>query len=354
MRVQVVQKKHQGQNAVSLTLQSEGGQKLNSSPGQFITIHRRDSGVKRSYSIASHPLDAELASNQLVIGVKRVEGGALSPWLVEELQPGDLLEIDPPTGSFGLKSVETCKHIGFVAAGSGITPFLSMIKEVLYKSAHTPKVSLIYCNRSHKETMFSEEIEHLLKSYPEQLHVSYHLSSEKGRLDLARLEAWTAALHSPLDQLYVCGPSGLMDAVKSLGKSLNVPVFLESFDVKAVKVDVKQIADPDEGCIVVGQGERLELGQESVGVFRLDGAEHQVPCSPDQSLLEAAIRAGLNVPYSCMEGICFACLATLESGQVFMPGDVALDEDEIVNERKVLTCQCRVLSADVKINFDAV
>lgn len=320
--------------------------------GQFVTICADVGGesVERSYSIASHPTEEHFR-----LGIKKVAGGKLSPYLVEQVQVGQQLNILPPVGQFQLRP-SLSGHYIFAAAGSGITPILPLIKEALLLES-TRSVLLLYTNRSAAETMFMQEVESLCAK-DSRFQLQMNFSKERGRLNVDRVAELLNLADADLwqTQIMLCGPQEFMSMVENTFLHYGVEkarIHSESFEVAAVSVDVKNISDPSD-AVVVGDGRRLNETEGARVEFILNGQSTVATMNQNQTVLEAAIQAGLNVPFSCMEGVCFACLARLDDGQVFMPDDIALDESEIKVERKLLTCQCRVLSQQIKINFDEV
>ncbi len=314
-------------------------------PGQYLTLRHVDQGVelRRSYSICAAP------GEPLRVGVRRVPGGIFSNWVHTQLQPGDTLDVLPPQGRFGAALQQRPRHVLAVAGGSGITPILSILKAAL---AADPKVrcTLLYGNRSTASTMFKEELEDLKNRHLTRLALNAVFSRETldsplntGRLDGARM-ATLLRLAAPVDQAFVCGPHAMNDEVEAA---------LLAAGLTPQQVHVERFGIPPEAADPrLHQPQAGDAATATVVVLR-DGITREVAFMPgDESILAAAVRAGLDLPYSCRSGVCATCRARLVEGQVRMARNFALDAAEVA-AGYVLTCQAHPLSARVVVDFDA-
>jgi ferredoxin-NADP reductase len=287
--------------------------------GQFCTFRVTVDGEElyRSYSMSSAPeTDAEVMTT-----VKRVAGGKVSNWLVDNVVEGDQLTITRAAGTFVL-SPNRAPLLAF-AGGSGITPILSLAKSALASTDRA--VRILSADRDRASVIFEATIDDLVQRYPGRLSVDRHLDDEHGLLNSAGVETFVGADTGA--DCYVCGPEGFMAVVRSaLPDTANVLV--EDFDasppVKAPAPEVSEAAgDVDSGGTVT---------------IRLDRKKASVPRVPGETLLESARRAGLSPPFSCEAGNCGTCMAKLIEGEVTMRTNEVLEEDEIA-DGYVLTCQ---------------
>jgi ring-1,2-phenylacetyl-CoA epoxidase subunit PaaE len=314
-------------------------------PGQYLTLRRAADDLRRSYSICA------AAGEGLRIGVRRVAGGAFSSWLHDTLKPGTAIDVLPPQGRFGHAAAERAaapRHALGIAGGSGITPILSIMKTLLEGDAGS-RFTLLYGNRSVRSTMFKEEIEDLKNRYLTRLSIHPVFSREQvdsplnmGRLDGAKL-ATLLRLAGPVDEAFVCGPHALNDAAEAALLAAGVApgrIHVERFGVPPAE----QSAHPNTA-------QAGDAATARIVVVR-DGVTREVPFGEgDESVLAAAARAGLDVPWSCRSGVCATCRARLVEGQVRMARNFALDPAEVA-AGFVLTCQAHPLSERVVVSFD--
>jgi 3-ketosteroid 9alpha-monooxygenase subunit B len=287
--------------------------------GQFCTFRVTVDGEElyRSYSMSSAPeTDAEVMTT-----VKRVIGGKVSNWLVDNVVEGDQLTMTRAAGTFVL-TTNPAPLLAF-AGGSGITPILSLAKSALASTDRA--VRILSADRDRASVIFEATIDDLVRRYPGRLSVERRLDDEHGLLDSAGVAAFVDADTGA--DCYVCGPEGFMAVVRSaLPDTANVLV--EDFDasppVKAPAPEVSEAAgDVDSGGTVT---------------IRLDRKKASVPRVPGETLLESARRAGLSPPFSCEAGNCGTCMAKLIEGEVTMRANEVLEEDEIA-DGYILTCQ---------------
>lgn len=306
-------------------------------PGQYITIKHEINGedVRRAYSICSS------LSEGLSIGVKRVEGGKMSTFLVNHLNIGDTLEVMPPTGNFVY--TEDKKHVVAICAGSGITPIFSMIKSVDTDT----KFSLLYANKSENSVMFFEELKEIQESHAQNLNIHWFFSKEKvqssisGRIDKNNLQQLlnTFSDLKEADDFYICGPGDLIDNVKELlllNKVNESKIHFERFTaVEKGDNDSKTDTDIISNVTVCVDGDDFEFTLSSKG----------------QYILDAAMEQGADVPYSCKGAVCCTCKGKVMEGKVTMDANYSLSEDE-VSQGYILGCQARPASPNVVVDFD--
>ncbi|WP_119157614.1 1,2-phenylacetyl-CoA epoxidase subunit PaaE [Caldimonas tepidiphila] len=320
-------------------------------PGQYLTLRGDVDGqdLRRSYSICAAPDDGELR-----VGVRRVPGGAFSCWINERLKPGATLQVIPPQGHFRVPlDPQARRHYLGIAAGSGITPILAIMKTVLAREPQS-RFTLIYGNRTQKSTMFKEELEDLKNRYLTRLALHHVFSREHmdaplnaGRLSREKLAEFLGRLVDPkgIDHAFVCGPWSVNDEAEAALRDAGVPperIHVERFGVpvpdarEAAALHRPQPGDAENARVVI-----IRDGLTREIEFRKD----------DPSILEAAGKAGLEVPFSCKSGVCCTCRAKVLEGRVRMDRNFALEKHE-VEAGFVLTCQSHPLTERVVLSFD--
>lgn len=312
-------------------------------PGQYLTLRRPGDALRRSYSICA------AVGEPLRVGVRRVPGGAFSGWLHGTLKAGDTLEAMEPQGRFGAALGKRPHHVLAVAGGSGITPILSILKSVLEGDARA-RCTLLYGNRQAASTMFKEELEDLKNRHLTRLAVHAVFSREamdsplaSGRLDADKIASFLrlAGGAASVDEAFVCGPDAMND---------EVPAALAGCGVAAERIHVERFGVPTAAVAVPAASEGDAEGAR-VAIVR-DGLTREVSFSvADQSILGAAERAGLDVPYSCKSGVCATCRAKLLEGRVRMDRNFALEKADL-DAGFVLTCQAHPLTERVTVSFD--
>lgn len=301
-------------------------------PGQFLTLRIpfADDWLPRCYSLSSTPLLDE----PLRVTVKRVRDGRASNWLCGELQEGQTLQVLPPAGVFVPRSLDG--DLLLFGGGSGITPVLSILRSALL--AGQGRILLIYANRDEQSVIFRDELRFLAEAHPERLQIIHWLDALQGIPSAAQL----AALAQPFidAQAFICGPGPFMDTAVSALKGLGLPagrVHVERFVSLPGESEVQQVV----------ASEAAVAAQLAV---RLDGQDHQLACDSGETLLAAMERAGLKPPSACRVGGCASCMCTLESGEVELLINDALDADELA-EGWILSCQAVPTSAHLRIRF---
>jgi ring-1,2-phenylacetyl-CoA epoxidase subunit PaaE len=316
--------------------------------GQYLTLRTEVGGadLRRSYSICSGLDDDDGA---LRVGIRLLPGGAFSGWASENLRAGETLQVLPPQGRFHVPlDPQARRHVLLIAAGSGITPMLSLIATMLAREPHT-RCTLVYGNRRLASTMFREELEDLKNRYLTRFTLHHVFSREaqdaplfNGRLDEARLREFLRVLvpAASVDEAFVCGPAGMIDGAVAALAAAGVPsdhVHVERFgDVNAAAAHHVEERDADHARVTLV----------------IDGLEREVEFRlSDPSILDAARRSGLDVPYSCKAGVCSTCKGKLLEGQVRMDRNFALSPAE-VEAGFVLCCQSHPLTDRVCITLD--
>lgn len=317
-------------------------------PGQYLTLRHVDGAgdLRRSYSICA------AADEGLRVGVRRVPGGAFSTWLHQSLKAGDTIEVMEPQGRFGaaLANAAAPRHLLCIAGGSGITPILSIVKTVLATEPGS-RVTLLYGNRNAASTMFKEELEDLKNRHLTRLALHPVFSREQvdsplnsGRLDQAKVADFLRLVGvGSIDEAFVCGPHAFNDEAEAALRAAGLAparVHIERFGVPPSAADATLHA-PKEG----------DATTAVIRVIR-DGLTREVGFQPgDESILAAASRAGMDVPFSCKSGVCATCRARLLQGQVRMDRNFALEKDDLA-AGFILTCQAHPLTDTVVVSFD--
>ncbi|GGL89606.1 2Fe-2S iron-sulfur cluster-binding protein [Nakamurella endophytica] len=309
--------------------------------GQHLTVRIGDE--RRSYSLCS-PAGAAPR-----IAVRTVDGGRVSGTLVHRLRPGDVLQVQPPTGTFTVDPAVGGRHVA-IAAGSGITPVLSIAATVLAGSADA-RVTLLYGNRAAWSVMLADEVCDLKDRYPTRVQVVHVLSREphevplfSGRLDAAKLRLLVPATVQPaeVDHWWLCGPYGLVaDAQAVLGE----------LGVAAERVHRELFFVEDQPPPVAQHPVTAPAGGSRATVV-LDGRSSSLTVPAGTTILDAAQRVRPDLPFACRGGVCGTCRALLTGGQVHMRRNFALEPAE-TDRGYVLTCQSEPVSDQVTVDFDA-
>jgi ring-1,2-phenylacetyl-CoA epoxidase subunit PaaE len=314
-------------------------------PGQALTLRRVDGDrdERRSYSICA-PVGAAPR-----VGVREVPGGFFSAWLVNEVRPGDRIEVLPPSGTFTADLSTPADHV-FVVAGSGVTPVLSLAATVLRDGEST--VTVFYGNRRTNTVMFADELADLKDRYGTRLQLVHVLSREprdaeltSGRLDGERLRTLVATFVDAehVDHWWLCGPHGMVDDARTLLAELGVPA-------ERVHQELFYVDDlPPEP--VRGDEETVD-GPSSAVTIVLDGRSTTLALPRDVPVLDAAQRVRGDLPFACKGGVCGTCRARVTDGEVEMRRNYALDEHEVA-AGYVLTCQTLPLTDQVTVDYDA-
>lgn len=315
-------------------------------PGQYLTLRTELNGedLRRSYSICSG-----LDDGALRVGVRLIPGGIFSGWAAENLREGQTLDVMPPQGRFTLAPDATAhRHVLFIAAGSGITPVLSLAKTLLAREPGT-RCTLVYGNRRIASMMFKEELEDLKDRHLQRFTLLPVFSREaqdaplfNGRLDEARIAEFLRTLvpADSIDEAFVCGPAGMLDGAVAA---------LSGAGIAAQHIHVERFGDVNAAAF-----HHVEEGDADHAKVTLviDGLARQVEFRlSDPSILDAARRTGLDVPYACKAGVCSTCKGKVLSGEVRMDRNLALNEAEVA-QGFVLCCQAHPTTPSVTITLD--
>jgi ring-1,2-phenylacetyl-CoA epoxidase subunit PaaE len=317
--------------------------------GQYITLKLKVNGeeIRRSYSICTSPH----CENELRVAIKEVQGGRASTFINKTLKVGDVIEVMTPMGNFysslngGLK-----KNYVLFAGGSGITPMMSILKSTLYIEKQST-ITLIYANRNEACTIFKKEVDEIAAKNP-NLKVVYvfDLPAEK----ISELQTGSVSLEkakglienfagAKADEYFICGPGPMMENVKKALEQIKIPnekIRIEYFTAVAEAVNK---AESNTGAKVNSKVKVIQYGIETEFNLKTEGS----------SILDAAIDAGVDAPFSCKGAVCCTCRAKILEGEVKMDANFALTESEVA-EGYILTCQSHPLTEKVVIDYDAV
>jgi ring-1,2-phenylacetyl-CoA epoxidase subunit PaaE len=339
-------------DAVSLTfaIPQELANDYSFAPGQYLTLRTTMDGeeVRRSYSICSGPDDGELR-----IAVKKVDGGAFSSWAADELKAGDQLDVMTPTGRFGIAHApnEARLYVGF-AAGSGITPILSIAKGVLAREPNS-RFFLFYGNRSTGGMLFREALEELKDRFMQRLSVFHVISGEEqdipilhGRLDGEKVRVLLRSLvpASSVDHVFICGPAGMSE---------DIEVTCRDIGIAESRIHVERFVSEFGGKPRVKTVVQVTAPPKATASLIIDGKRRDVPVAEDESILDAALRAGMDLPFACKGGMCSTCRAKLVEGDARMEVNYSLEPWEL-NAGFILTCQARPVSDKVVVDYDHI
>ena len=312
--------------------------------GQYLNLRLTLDGkeIRRAYSICSSP-----ESGELRIAVKAVKNGAFSQFANTKLKSGDILEVGKPEGKFTFEPQgDRQKNYGAFVAGSGITPVISILKSVL-KSEPQSSFVLVYGNKSPEETIFHQELHDLQSQYTGRLFVHYVFSQAKldgelfGRIDKSTVNFVLNTKHKELtfDKFYLCGPEEMINTVSAVLKEHNVAE-------KNIKFELFSSVSTEDTI------EKSFEGHTKITIL-VDEEETTFEMSQKQTILEAALKQGVDAPYSCQGGICSSCLARITSGTAEMKKNSILTDSEIA-EGLVLTCQAHPTSESIYVDYDDV
>ena len=332
---------------ITLQIPAEIKDAFNFNAGQYFTFKTHINGeeVRRSYSLCSAPFEGVYR-----VGIKRVNQGVFSNYALDQLTVGDSIDVMPPAGNFKYQTNPAAKkNIVLFAAGSGITPILSIAKAILHEEPNS-SVTLFFGNKGFSKVMFAEELEQLKNNYLTRFRLFHVFSQEsqgipiqKGRIDRERLIALHRAFlaHDTIDGVYVCGPEEMILNVKSFfedkglaASQIHFELFHAGNSTKAtVREDIRKISTCEVELII----------DDDLISFQMEES--------DKNLLDAAQRAGADVPFACKGGVCCTCKAKILEGEAEMLVNYALEPEE-VERGYVLTCQAIPTSNKITISFD--
>lgn len=313
--------------------------------GQYINIKKNLAGedLRRAYSICSAPNSGELR-----IAIKAVDNGTFSVFAATILKEGDVLEVSKPLGKFMLEtnSANAKNYLG-IAAGSGITPIMSMIKAVISEESKST-FTLIYGNKTEANTIFYAEINQLKNLYPTQFQVQYVFSRAPkeaalfGRIDKGNLNfiLKNKFKNTSFDTAFLCGPELMINAIKEILIENNLDKNNIHFELFTPPVALENVTIPTfEGTCEI--------------TIALDDEENTFEMDSKLTILTAALKKGLDAPYSCQGGICSSCLAKVTEGKAVMDKNSILSDAEI-KEGLILTCQAHPITQKITIDYDNV
>jgi ring-1,2-phenylacetyl-CoA epoxidase subunit PaaE len=319
--------------------------------GQYLTLKLKVNGeeIRRSYSICTSPY----SEKELRIAVKEVNGGRCSVYLNKQLKPGDTLEVMTPMGNFySSLSGSNKKNYVLFAGGSGITPMMSILKSVLYIEKQST-ITLVYANRDEEATIFKAEIDKIAEQNTDRLKVIYVYDAPKGVVSDIYKGMMTAEKANAImkehnisteSEFFICGPGPMMENVKSVLEKLNVDkekIHIEYFT--AVIEAVAKAEGSASGVAVNSNVTVLQYGVPTDFVLNTDGS----------SILDAALEAGVDVPFSCKGAVCCTCRAKVIEGKAKMDANFALTDAE-VEEGFILTCQAHPITDKLVVDYDAI
>jgi ring-1,2-phenylacetyl-CoA epoxidase subunit PaaE len=325
-------------------------------PGQFLTVRARIGGqeVRRSYSISS-ARSLYTSKGELTLGIRPVEGGVFSNWAATQLKAGDTLQAMPPDGRFTVHRPRALHRVGF-AAGSGITPILSIMTSTLEESS-TAKFTLVYGNRRMASVMFNEALQDLKDRYRDRLTLIHILSRQaqevpllEGRIDGDKVREIVATLLpvASMDEVFICGPEAMIEATEQA---------LLGAGVKPERIHTERFTSPTLEALPSAERAKVQLGhtERSEGEVALtvvlDGKPHELRMGRDQRVLDVALEAGLDLPWSCRGGVCCTCRAKVMEGSVAMEKNFTLEPWEM-EQGFVLSCQARPTTDRIVVSYD--
>ena len=345
-----------GSVAVSLAIPPDLLETFQFQPGQYLTLRATIQGadVRRSYSICSTRRHLE-NKHELVVGIRPMTGGVFSNWAAQELKEGYTLSVMPAQGRFISKRPRALHRVGF-AAGSGITPILSIMASTLEDQPES-KFTLIYGNRSMASVMFNEALQDLKDRYPDRLTLIHILSRQaqeadflEGRLDGDKIRAIIDKLLpvKSMDEVFICGPEAMIEATQTALIAAGVPadrVYSERFTSP-----VLETLTPAARQAVVAGSKLPDAGAVSLTIM-LDGKPHRLQMGMNQRVLDVALASGLDLPYSCKGGVCCTCRVKVMEGSVQMDKNFGLEAWE-TEKGFVLSCQARPTSDTLVVSYD--
>jgi ring-1,2-phenylacetyl-CoA epoxidase subunit PaaE len=296
---------------------------------------------------------------ELEVGIRPVEGGVFSNWAATQLQAGDTLRVMPPDGRFVVQRPRAIHRVGF-AAGSGITPILSILASTLEEQAES-KFTLVYGNRRMDSVMFNEALQDLKDRYPSRLTLIHILSRQaqevpllEGRIDAQKVQALidTFLPVASMDEVFVCGPEAMIEATEQA---------LLGAGVKAERIHTERFSSPTLDALTPEARAKAVLGKPAVRVSGgaddvqltvvLDGKPYHMPMQRHEKILDVALSLGLDLPYSCKAGVCCTCRCKVMEGTTEMEKNFTLEKPEVA-QGFVLSCQAKPTSERVVISFD--
>ena len=315
--------------------------------GQHLTLKATINGLdlRRNYSLCTSPTEGEWR-----VAIKKVPGGAFSSFVHTQLHIGDTLEVMPPMGKyFTPLQPQQARHYMAIAAGSGITPIISIIKTTLATEPQS-RFTLVYANKNRGSIIFKDALDALKNTYISRFQCLHILSREQtdtdllhGRIDANKCDQLFSRLIqlNRIDEIFICGPQALTETIRQ---------YLQAAGVEKNKIHF-ELFGTDNRALSTPEAEPETVGESATITVKLDGRDAVFPLPfRGQSILDAALAQGLNLPFACKGGVCCTCKARLISGQVHMGVHYGLEQDEI-DAGFVLTCQSHPLTPEVVVEF---
>ena len=310
--------------------------------GQYITMKTtlNKEEVRRAYSICSSP-----NSGEITVAVKRIEGGNFSVYATTELKQDTIIEVAPPEGNFILKTKSSqSNHYLSFTAGSGVTPIMAMIKDVLETEPNST-FTLVFGNKTQDTALFLEEINALSKKYENKLFVHYIFSKEEvegalsGRINTSVVKRVLENSKVSFDSVFLCGPEEMIHTVKEA-------LIQENFKEENIHFELFTKSHKEEDTVenanLEGETEITILLDDETAIFKMNQANN---------ILEAALKEDLDAPYSCKGGVCSSCLAQVTEGKAMMKNNRILSTDQVA-EGYILTCEAHPTTAKITIDYD--
>jgi len=346
-KLHIKEVKHETPNAISVafTIPAELKSVYQFIAGQYVNLKLTLDGqeIRRAYSICSAPNSGEIR-----IAIKSVNNGHFSKFAKENLKAGDILEVSQPEGRFTFEpNFANQKNYAGFAAGSGITPVMSILKSVLESEPNSTFV-LVYGNKTPQETIFHQELHDLQLKYVGRFFVHYVFSQAKvdnelfGRIDKSTVNFVLNNKHKEkeFEKFYLCGPEEMINLVSTVLKEHNIAD-------KNIKFELFSTSTANENTAAENHS-----GHTRITVL-VDDEETTFEMSQKQTVLEAALKHGIDAPYSCQGGICSSCLARVTNGSAEMKKNSILTDSEIA-EGLILTCQAHPTSPEIYVDYDDV
>ena len=346
LRIQSIEKETEGSSRIKFTLPNKLLDQFNFKPGQYISIkfEMKKKTHVRTYSISSEP-----DKNFIEIGVKHIKNGIFTKFLKTK-NLGDVIQISNPEGKFVLNSREPSQLL-LIAAGSGITPIMSILKSLLKKNTRT-KVTLLYSNKTFADMMYRAEIQNLKDKYLDRLVVFNFFSREiqstdflNGRITeekIAFLSERNLIDVERIDQCFICGP---IEMTKALGSYLKESGLSE----RKIKTELFYVT---ENKRTKSRAKSFDASESKIEVL-VDGSKKIFYMNKDDNFIEKATKYGISVPYSCKNGMCATCRCKVSSGKAIMRKNFSLEDWEI-KKGFLLSCQLEPVDKEICLNFDII
>jgi ring-1,2-phenylacetyl-CoA epoxidase subunit PaaE len=350
LQIKAVEKETDDCTVVSFDVPDELKAEFQFQQGQHLTLERQngDETIRRSYSLCSSPVDDEWQ-----VAVKEIPEGRFSTFINRELKANDQLNVLPPSGEFGVPvDTKASKNYLFFAAGSGITPIISMIKTHLSKEPNS-KCQLFYLNKTAKSIIFKERLEQLRNQFFGRLEIYYFLTREQrdielfnGRLDADKINTLCNTLIDidEVDDVFICGPEQMLFTIRDTLVENGLPkdkVYYELF--------VTGLSEEDKARV----SKLREQQKNGSKITILDGGKefHFTMSQEDDNVLDAGLKAGADLPFACKGGVCSTCKCKIIEGEAEMKINYALEEDEL-KKNYLLSCQAIPTTDHLVIDYD--